>query len=268
MVAESRGEGPAERAVAAGVEITGSMAGAAAGLLLAGPPGVLGGAAAGPMITAGLREVTRRVLSRREEARTGGAFLAAAEALQERQEAGQRFRDDGFFIRNKGRADADEVVEGVLLAAQRSYEERKVPYMGYLMSNVCFEEQIDGHLANWAIKTAQELTWAQFVFLSAVGRDDMQPLPEIELGKDVGGWGSWGLHEQLADLGWARREMILGKARRTERLGLSQVNVALQDQYLTRSGLLLYDLLWLSRIPKISVLDVLDRLTAKPSSES
>lgn len=83
--------------------------------------------AAGSMITAGLREVTRRVLSRREEARAGGAFLAAAEALEERQDAGQQLRDDGFFVRSNGRADADEVVEGVLLAAQRSYEERKVP---------------------------------------------------------------------------------------------------------------------------------------------
>lgn len=135
------------------------------------------------------------------------------------------------------------------------------------MANICFEKQVDGHLANWAINTAQELTWAQFVLLSAVGRDDM-PLPAIELGKNVGGWGAWGLHEQLADLGWARREMMLGTAQKTERLGLPQVNVALQEQSLTRSGLLLYDLLWLSRIPKVSVLDVLDKLTTKRPSEA
>jgi hypothetical protein len=80
--------------------------------------------------------------------------------------------------------------------------------------------------------------------------------------------GRMGLHEQLADLGWTRREMILGTARKTERLGLAQVNVALQEQSVTKSGLLLYDLLWLSRIPKVSVLDVLDKLTAKPPGEA
>jgi hypothetical protein len=192
MTAESRDEGPAERAVAAGVEITGSTAGVAAGLLLAGPTGALGAAAAGSVITAGLREVTRRVLSRREEARGAGRWRVPRRRGSARRAAGrrQRLRDDGFFVRSNGRADSDEVVEGVLLAAQRSYEERRVPYMVYLMANVCFEKQVDGHLANWAINTAQDLTWAQFVLLSAVGRDDM-PLPAIKLGKNVSGWGAW-----------------------------------------------------------------------------
>lgn len=61
-------------------------------------------------------------------------------------------------------------MEGVLLAAQRSYEERKVEFFGYLMANVCFENEVDAYLANWTIRTAQELTWAQLVMLAALGR--------------------------------------------------------------------------------------------------
>lgn len=211
-------------------------------------------------MAAGLKEVLRRSLSRREQARVGGAFHAAAEALRERQDAGDRIRGDNFFRHDDGRSDADEMFEGVLLAAQRSYEERKVPYIGYLMANLCFEKQVDGYLANWAINTAHDLTWAQFVLLSAVGRADT-PLPAVVIQDRPQSWVAWGVHEQLADLGYARRGMIYAPLGETEHLGLSFPHVALPDQKLSRAGLLLYQLLWLDRVPKVSVLHVLTQLT-------
>lgn len=179
--------------------MTGSIAGAVAGMLLAGPPGAVGGAVAGPILASVLREMTHRILSHREDARVGGAFRAATARLQERLEAGDEVRDDGFFASKPGRrSDAEEIIEGVLLAVQRGHEERKVEFLGYLLANLCFESEVDAYLANWTIRTAQELTWAQFVLLSALGRTERPTLPVVEIGTGAAGWRTWGIHEQLS----------------------------------------------------------------------
>jgi len=258
----------ASRVLGAGADVTGSVAGAIAGLLLAGPPGAVGGAVAGPLLASVLREITHRILSHREDARVGGAFRAAAAGLQERLDQGDEVRDDGFFAsRPDRRSDAEEIIEGVLLAAQRGHEERKVEFLGYMLANLCFESEVDANLANWTIKTAQELTWAQLVLLSAIGRSDRPTLPAVEIGTNADGWGSWGIHAQLADLGYARREMIQAKADETPRLGLKMPNTRLGEQELSTAGTLLFQLMWLERIPQADVMDVLGVLQVPAASD-
>jgi hypothetical protein len=73
--------------------------------------------------------------------------------------------DDFFEKKSSGRTNAEEVAENVLLKSQREAEERKIPYMGYLLSNVAFDGSISAPMAHQIIKTAEGLTYRQLCIL-------------------------------------------------------------------------------------------------------
>lgn len=166
---------PLKSAIETGSEITGSVAGAALGLLAAGPPGALGGAAAGPVVTKGLRwiatEIRERFTGPREEVRVGAVLTYSLAAISDRLDAGQSIRDDGFFHeeREPGRTEAEEVAEAVVLAAQREHEERKLPYMGKLHASIAFMSAISRAEANMMIHLLDRMTYQQVLVLQAVG---------------------------------------------------------------------------------------------------
>ncbi len=255
----------ARRLVNAGSDLAGSGTAAALGMLVGGPIGAFAGAAAGPLLTHTLKELATRVLSRREQVRVGATFAFAASAIRGRLEAGETLRDDGFFDASNvsGRPTAEEVFEAVLLTAQREPEERKVEYLGYLLGNVSFEPVVDRSLASWAISIAQELSWTQFILLSTIGRapDDFV-LPDIEIGNSGLDWSSWGVAHQLADLGWAKRELIGGRTEKTERMGLPRINTRLRNQRLQDGGSLLFSLMELNKIPSDDVAPIIATLAA------
>ena len=97
----------------------------------------------------------------------------AAREIHQRIEAGEGVRTDGFFDpKHTGRSDAEEVAESVLLKSQREPEEKKLPYMGHLLSSVAFDSEIGAHMAHQIIKTAEELTYRQLCLLKlAVVKD-------------------------------------------------------------------------------------------------
>ena len=84
-----------------GSEIAGNVAGAAIGLMTAGPVGALAGAACGPVITSVFKrtclELYDRVTSKREKIRAGAAAAYALTQIDERIQQGEQLRDDGFF---------------------------------------------------------------------------------------------------------------------------------------------------------------------------
>lgn len=250
-----------KRILEAGADIVGGTSGVASGLVLAGLPGAFAGAAAGPAVASVMKDVIHRVLSRREEKRVGGVFLAASAAYEELLADGETLRSDGFFDSGAGnRSSAEEVFEGVLLAAKVEHQERKIPHLGYLMANIAFDASLDAGLANWAITTAEDLTWTQFVLLSAIGRKKQFPLPDEEYGRQLGTWNAWGVHSQLADLGITRREMVGAPSRKTQRMELPIFNYNMRELELRQSGLLLHHLLWLDRIPDADVAAVVASL--------
>jgi hypothetical protein len=129
--------------IEAGAEITGGVAGAAIGLVLAGSPGALAGGAAGPLIARAFRkvgvEIKEKMLGTREEIRIGATYTFALERIRRRIEAGEVPRQDGFFEPSEGsRSAAEEILEGVLLSSQREHEEHKLPYYGNLIANLVF----------------------------------------------------------------------------------------------------------------------------------
>jgi hypothetical protein len=243
-----------QRRADVGMDIMGSLAGAAIGGLIGGPPGAASGAVLGPAIAGGMKEVTRRALSEREEIRVNGAFTDAMLAVQEHLQAGREPRTDGFFEPELGRRPKmEEIVEGALVAAQREHEELKVTHYGYLIANVAFDAGIDLHTANWCLRAAQELSWTQLVLLRIVADDLLTSMLNGNIGANEANWGAWTLHEQLADLGIARRNLINAPSKHTPDIGLPYPNMELSQQKLAPGGQLLHGLMWLDRVPQFEV---------------
>lgn len=158
------------RLIDAGAEIAGSTIGGALGFLAAGPAGAAAGHAAGAAAAAVLKhvgaEVSERVLSPREQVRVGGVLALVAAEVNQRLNAGERPRTDGFFTPNAGgRSDADEVAESVLLKSQREAEEHKLPYMAHLFASIAFDPTISPPLAHQLLKAAEQLTFRQLCLL-------------------------------------------------------------------------------------------------------
>jgi hypothetical protein len=119
-----------------GSDLAGATTGAAIGLL-GGPGGAIEGAAAGVAVTRALKrvgaELKQRFLSPREQVRVGAAFAYAGAAIREALDRGQLPRSDGFFDEAAdNRPKAEELLEGVLLKARDSYEEKKLLLLGNL----------------------------------------------------------------------------------------------------------------------------------------
>lgn len=158
------------RLITAGAEIAGGAVGGALGFLAGGPIGAAvmgaGGAAAAAALKHIGEEASERLLGPREQVRIGGVLAISAEEIRQRIEHGESVRTDGFFDqKSDGRSDAEEVAESVLLKSQREPEEKKIPYMGHLLSGIAFDVQISPHLAHQISKAAEQLTYRQLCIL-------------------------------------------------------------------------------------------------------
>lgn len=250
----------------AGTEIAGAASGAAVGALLGGPPGAVLGAAAGATLKQGLWEFANRLLSHREQARVGGALHTAATEIESLLAAGREPRDDGFFSvaqSDSTSSFAAELLEGSLLAAQRDHEERKARHYGYLFANIAFHPEIDQSTANWIVRLGQDLTWTQLVILSIVGSGRDHSLPFTGRSE---GWPTWSIREQVANLGYAQRELILPRREATKTIGVAIPAAELREQTLNNGGMLIYELMSLDRISTVVQANFVHTLNEAPGS--
>lgn len=166
-----------EKAIDTATELGGSAAGAAVGAAIgtavAGPLGAVGGALAGTVLEKGFQlvgnEIKKRMLSPREEQRVGAVCTYANQKISRNLVAGKMIRTDSFFeVIGEERPTNEEILEGVLLAAQKEYEEKKLKYLGNLYANLPFNVAVDSRMANMLIKIASELTYRQYVILYVV----------------------------------------------------------------------------------------------------
>jgi hypothetical protein len=180
---------------------TGEIAGAAAGA--ATPVAVRG-------LAWGAREFRERVLGQREAVRVVNAIAVAKARIDERLAAGDAPRSDGFFDDGEAnRSDAEELLEGVLLAAQREYEERKVRCYGNLYGNIAFEPAIDRVTANSLLREADDLSYTQIQLLALVARKDVIPLPQASDGSSGSvAWSAASIRHALEEIGYAQRELV------------------------------------------------------------
>jgi hypothetical protein len=164
-----------------GGDIAGGAIGAALGFLLGGPAGAALGGASGPAAAAAIRkighEATGRLLGPREKVRVGGALAIASAHIKARTDRGEQLRSDGFFEnRHSGRSDAEEVAESVLLRSQREAEERKIPFMAYLIGNIAFNSEISAQLAHQIVKAAGSMTYRQLCIMKLAAVSKNYPL--------------------------------------------------------------------------------------------
>ena len=152
---------------------TGAVAGAAIGASVLGPWGIVGGALAGTLIEKGFlwigNEIKTRTLSPREAKRIDAVSTYASHKIHKNLASGKTFRADCFLESSNGeRSVYDEILEGVVLVAQKEYEEKKLRYLGNLYGNLPFDTMVDPRMANMLLKIASELTYRQYVILFVI----------------------------------------------------------------------------------------------------
>jgi hypothetical protein len=247
-----------------GAEIAGGLTATAIGLFVAGPPGAVAGAFASPVATRLFArigsELQRRFLSHREEVRVGATLAYAALRTQERLDAGELLREDGFFDGDGGRSAAEEVLEGGLLAAQREHEERKLPWVSYLLANLNFAVELDRARANLVIKYAERMSYRQVQLLAFTARLDelaIAPLPQNAeaIGSTMGKLPDDMMQEimELSEMGLLdSTTLTYGMTRYNPRLGT-----------LPALGLQLYELMGLARMPVVELDDIVKHYSAR-----
>lgn len=154
------------------VDGIGSVAGGVAGAAVGQASDPATGAAVGAMLGRVLQStggmLVRRHLEERQEFRVGDALQVAGQRIQERLGAGATPREDWFDEVPGGRSDAKELLEGVLLRAAETYQERKIPYLGNLYAGLAFAPEIAPDYGHLLLTVASRLTYRQLVLMASV----------------------------------------------------------------------------------------------------
>lgn len=179
---ESKAVARLSGAIEAGSDLVGASAGAALGIF-GGPPGVIGGAMAGVVITRSLRSVGSALVERftgpREQLRIGGAIAVAAEDIGARLDEGMTPRPDwDGEVGDPPRTDVDEILEGVLRHAADAYQERKVPYLGHFYAHVAFDESYAAAEVHLLLNPFERITYRGLVLMALLA----EPSYEDQLG--------------------------------------------------------------------------------------
>lgn len=227
-------------------QVPGSVLGAALGLSVGGPTGAIMGAVSGTILSQVGADIAERTLSPRQEIRVGAVFLSAASAITVKQLAGQTVRDDGFF--DGPSSNGAEFVEGVLLAAMDAYEERKVPYLGNLIANVSFAEDVDAPSAHAALRRANDLSWLELKVLGVFDDGENFPMPARPIPKSSD-WPTWTVVNALREL-IDPPKSLLTYARSTGLHGAPGYDLNLDAISMQSGGTLICGLMELSTIPQ------------------
>jgi len=264
-------DGRLEKIVARATDSLGDVSAVAIGLLLnaAGPEAAFIGAAAGPVVAGVANDLAARVMSRKEEHRLGAVLVFALESMKQIQDGGGQIRNDGFWANaNDFNGPGEEVVEAVLIAAQREPQEKKLEYLGCLLAHIAYHEEISAETAIWMVNTAERLTWTQYTLISMIGRKEQFELGGIEVGKGINSWKGWAIHEEIKAMGPFGLSIMGAPAKKTPRLGLGLFNMELADFKLGNGGRLLYDFLGVGDIATEEIEGLIEALREGASGES
>ncbi len=157
-----------------GIDVTETAIATGVGLAMAGPAGAIGGAFVGSLCAQTLKqlrdEFISRGLSKKEHKRVSMVLDQAQNLIAQKLEKGQKVREDDFFSQDGANtSSAEELLEATLIAAQREYEERKLPYLAKLYANIGFDASISRPIANYLIKLSSEITYRQIIIIQMLG---------------------------------------------------------------------------------------------------
>lgn len=144
------------------IEATSTIAGAGAAYQ-AGDPAA--GYAVSDFVNNGLRGLVSYFSSQRQSKRITDVTEFALNEIRRRLEHGEKLRTDGFFDKTIDRSYAEEVFEEVLLKARDEPQEKKIPYIGSLFENGCFDSSIDSGTLHFLCKESENLTYRQLCII-------------------------------------------------------------------------------------------------------
>ena len=164
--------------VDAGTKFLVKAAGAIVGYSLGGLEGALSTAFIDSAIDIFKTDYSKRSISPWEERRVRKVLDGFRKKVQNRLDKGEPLRNDGFFklslsghpacseIPFEEQPPSIEAIEGILLAAQREHEEKKLLFLGNLLANIFFEPGIDISQINFLIKIGSTISFRQMCILS------------------------------------------------------------------------------------------------------
>ena len=171
------------RMVTSGAGALGITAGTALGVIIAGPPGAIVGAAIGALLQDGMKavagDVAERFTAQTEQERMGSVYVLAQSQIVKRLNEGQQPRSESFFRprerkrAKKLRSEADELLEGTFLAARTAHEQRKVELLANFYTNIVFRDDLDSSHANYILSLMELLTYRQLVSVLIIGNGSL-----------------------------------------------------------------------------------------------
>ena len=144
------------------IEATSTIAGVGAAYRAGDPEA---GYAIRDFLNTSLRGLLNHFSSQRQSKRITDVTEFALNEIRRRLEDGEKLRDDGFFDKIINRSDAEEVFEDVLLKARDEPQEKKIPYIGSLFGNGCFDPGIDSGTLHFLCKESENLTYRQLCII-------------------------------------------------------------------------------------------------------
>lgn len=240
-------------------EASSAGTGALIGGLVGGIPGACIGGALTPVIASIFQHVAdeffTRILGKREKARVSAVFYYSIEKINQNIENGLKVREDFECPKNSiGRHFAEEILEGILLAAQRDHEEKKLPYYSNLIANLAFHPEIDRAQANLLIRIGRELSYQQLCLLRVLAQRtdyNLSERPAYEILSELGCNGI-ALFQELYDLN--TRKIIGGEG------FMGQSFLKPRTTGLSRIGETIYSLMELDKINYDDVLPIISLL--------
>lgn len=127
---------------------------------LAGPLGALGGAVFKPIVT----DILKRKLSVLEQSRIDRVYGQALGLIKKKINSGLKLSE------NKTEDDLKLLLEGSLLAARDSYEDKKIPLLANLISNAPFTNTPTENLVE-ALKLTESYSYRKLCIISVVGKN-------------------------------------------------------------------------------------------------
>ena len=126
------------------------------------------GQAVSNFVKSNLNDLVHQFSSERRAKRITDVAEFALANIYRRRKKGEQFRDDGFFTRTIDRSYAEEALESVLLKARDEPEEKKIPYLGKLFENACFDSHIHAGLLHFLCKEFESLTYRQLCIIKMI----------------------------------------------------------------------------------------------------
>ena len=135
-------------------------------LLDAGDPDA--GQAVANFVKNNLHNLVNQFSSERQAKRIKDVSQYALNGIKYRLENGEKLRDDNFFEQIIDRSYAEEALESVLLKARDEPQEKKIPYLGKLFENGCFDSNLESDLLHFLCQEAENLTYRQLCIIKVV----------------------------------------------------------------------------------------------------